>query len=285
MNKKDAPSSQRVFPAAKPPCETDPGMFHLMPELHDQEQLLHQVEMKCSDIIARHCYCVYHTDYPMRFGESHRFMSFSKYKVGQVTTQAQLHQGYIDSSIMRIIHEIHGLVTPYSPDILFQEERMSNIYQAFSPKEYQVLRNNLGLARVNNKHLDLEKVMKTIQWCKEATCPCHNHGVRRGCRNWQLRPATMVPREALLQLPAISDSIILQRRRAKNQDIDQASTIAQANSTYSTSSDTCIDLTYSPAEIAALDSEIDLINTDDFGGPTLCLTEAENQFNIKMKKL
>ena len=142
-----------------------------MPELHDQEQLLSQVEMKCSDIIARQCYCIYHTGYPMKYGESHRFMSFSKYKVlhednlpvGKVTTQARLHQGYIDSSIMRIIHEIHGLVTPYSPDILFQEERLSNIYQAFSPQEYIVLRNNLGLATVN-KHLHLEKAMKTIQW-------------------------------------------------------------------------------------------------------------------------
>ena len=102
--------------------------------------------------------------------------------VGEVTTQARLHQGYIDSSIMRIIHEIHRLVTPYSPDILFQEERLSNIYQAFSPQEYNVLRNNLGLATVN-KHLDLEKAMKTIQWFKETTCPCHNHAVWRGGRN------------------------------------------------------------------------------------------------------
>ena len=108
-----------------------------MPDLHDQEQVLSPVEMKCSDIIARHCYCLYHTDYPMKFVESHRFMSFSKYKilhednlpVGEVTTQTKLRQGYIDAYIMRIIHEIHGLVTPYSPDILFQEERMSNIYK------------------------------------------------------------------------------------------------------------------------------------------------------------
>ena len=98
-------------PSVKPPYETDHGMFHHMPELHDQEQLLSQVEMKCSDIIARHCYCIYHTDYPMKFGESHRFMSFSKYKVlhedslpvGEVTTQARLHQGYEDSSIMKFM--------------------------------------------------------------------------------------------------------------------------------------------------------------------------------------
>ena len=154
-------------------------MFHHVPELHDQEQLLSQIEMKCSDIIARHCFCIYHSDYPMKFGESHKLMSFSKYKIlhednlpiGEVITQAKLHQGYLNSSIMRIIHEIHRLVTPYSPDMIFQEERLSNIYQAFSPQEYNVLKNNLGLATVN-KDLDLEKAMKTIQWYKEATCPC-----------------------------------------------------------------------------------------------------------------
>ena len=43
-------------PSTKPPYETDPGMFHHMPELHDQEQLLSQIEMKCSDIIARHSF-------------------------------------------------------------------------------------------------------------------------------------------------------------------------------------------------------------------------------------
>ena len=109
----------------------------------------------------------------MKFGESHKFMSFSKYKilhednlpVGEVTTQARLHQGYLNSSIMRIIHEIHGLVTPYSPYIIFQEERLSNIYQAFSPQEYNVLKNNLSLATVN-KDLALEKATKTIQWKK-----------------------------------------------------------------------------------------------------------------------
>ena len=109
--------------------------------------------------------------------------------------------------------------------------------------------------------------MKTMQWFKEATCPCHNHAVRRGGRNWQLRPATMVPREALLQLPAISDSIILQRRRAKNQDMDQASTMAQASAASSTSSDD-------------RDRNITLSGNEPF-----YLTEAEEQFNTKMKKL
>ena len=225
----------------------------------------------------------------MKFGESHIFMSFSLFKVlhegnlpiGEVTTKARLHQGYIDSSTMRTIHEIHGLVTPYSPDILFQEERLSNIYQAFSPQEYNVLKHSLGLAIVN-KHLDLEKAMKTIQWYKGATCPCHSHAIRRGGKIWQLRPVSMVPRETILQLPAISDSIILQRRRAKNQDLDQVSTMTQTSSASSISSDdTCIDLTNAQAEIAALDNEM----TTEPGNESPYLTETENQFNLKMKKL
>ena len=77
----------------------------------------------------------------------------------------------------------------------------------------------------------------------------------------------MVPREALLQLPIISDSIILQRKRAKNQDMDQASTITQASSASSTSSD---------------DREM---NTAPSDNEPPYLTEAENQFNTKMKKL
>ena len=255
-------------PLAKPPYETDSGMFHYMLELHDQEQLLSQIEMKHSNIIARLCYCIYHSDYPMKLGESHQFMSFSKYKilhednltVGEVTTQARLHQGYLNSSIMRIIHEIHGLVTPYSLDIIFQEERLSNIYQAFSPQEYNVLKNNLGLATVN-KDLDLERAMKIIQRYKEATCPCHNHAVRRGGSNWRLRPSTMVPREALLQLPTTSDSIILLRRGAKNQDMGHTSTMAQASLASSTSSD---------------DRDIIIVPSDN---ELPCLTEAEEQFN------
>ena len=38
-------------PSAKPPYETDPGMFHHMPELHDQEQLLGQVEMSAMTLL------------------------------------------------------------------------------------------------------------------------------------------------------------------------------------------------------------------------------------------
>ena len=76
----------------------------------------------------------------------------------------------------------------------------------------------------------------------------------------------MVPREALLQLPTTSDSIILLRRRAKNQDMDQASTMAQASSARTTSSGDR-DMNIGPS-----DNELP------------CLTEAEEQFNTKMKK-
>ena len=72
---------------------------------------------------------------------------------------------------MRILHEVHGLVTPYSPDIMFQEERMAKLYTAFSPQEYKCLKNALGLISVN-KTLDLEKAMKTLPWFKVSTCPC-----------------------------------------------------------------------------------------------------------------
>ena len=53
--------------------------------------------------------------------------------VGEAVTHAKLHEGFINSSLMRIPHEVHGLVTPYSPDIAFQEERMAKLYTAFSP--------------------------------------------------------------------------------------------------------------------------------------------------------
>ena len=63
----------------------------------------------------------------MKFGEAHKYMTFRMYKVlhednipvGEVVTQAKLHEGFINSTLMRILH---GLVTPYSPDIIFQEE-------------------------------------------------------------------------------------------------------------------------------------------------------------------
>ena len=181
-------------PAAKPPYENDPGLYHHMPELYERDHsYLNQLEMKCSDIITRYCFCFFHADYPMKFGEAHKYMAFNKYKflhednlpVGEIVTQAELHEGFINSSLMRILHEAHGFVTPYSPDIIFQEERMVKLYTAFSPQEYECLKNALRLLSVN-KTLDLEKAMRMLQWFKQSTCPCPQHTVRRGGKQWQL---------------------------------------------------------------------------------------------------
>ena len=100
------------------------------------DQLLTQLEMHCSDIIARYCFYLNHSDYPMKFGDSHKFLTFRQYKVlheenlpvEETITQTKLHQGYIYSTMMRVIYEVHGLITPYSLDILFQEERRSRIH-------------------------------------------------------------------------------------------------------------------------------------------------------------
>ena len=145
-------------PDAKPPYEDDPGLYHHMPELYEGDHTyLNQLEMKCSDIITRYCFCLFHAEYPMKFGEAHKYMTFRMYKVlhedniplGEVVTQARLHEGFVNSTLMRILHEVHGLVTPYSPDIIFQEERMVKLYIAFSPQEYECLKNALELISVN----------------------------------------------------------------------------------------------------------------------------------------
>ena len=175
-------------PDAKPLYEEDPGLYHHMPELYERDHsYLNQPEMKCSDIIIRYCFCLFHAEYPMKFGEAHKYMTFRMYKVlhednipvGEVVTQAKLHEGFINSTLMRILHKVHGLVTPYSPDIIFQEERMVKLYPAFSPQEYECLKNALGLISVN-KTLDLEKAMKVLLWFKQSTCPCKQHVIGRG---------------------------------------------------------------------------------------------------------
>ena len=82
-------------PATKPPYENVRGPFLHMPELYEKEHLLNQLEMKCSDIVSGHCFCLFHADFPMKFGEAHRYMSFRMYKilhednlpVGEVVTQ------------------------------------------------------------------------------------------------------------------------------------------------------------------------------------------------------
>ena len=109
---------------------------------------------------------------------------------------------------------------------------MAKLYSAFSSQEYECLKNALGLISVN-KTLDLEKAMKTLQWFKESTCPCTQHAVRRGGKQWQLRPTFTVPSEIILQLPTISNSIILQRGKARQNDLDQTSLLAETSSTSS----------------------------------------------------
>ena len=157
-------------PDVKPPYEEDPRPYHHMPELYERDpSYLNQLEMKCSDIITRYHFCLYHAEYPMKFGEAHKYMTFRMYKVLQEenipvdeeVTQAKLHEGFIHSTIMRILHEVHGLVTPYSPEIILQEERRAKLYTEFSPQEYECLKSALGLISVN-KHLDLEKAMKVL---------------------------------------------------------------------------------------------------------------------------
>ena len=209
-------------PAAKPPHESDPGLYHHMPELYGKDHLyLNKLEMKCSDIMTRYCFCNFHADYPMKFGDAHKYLTFRKYKllheenlpVGETVTQMRLHESYINTNLMRILHEVHGLVTPYSPQIIFQEERMAKLYPSFSPQEYDCLKGALGLVTVN-RTLDLEKAMRMLQWFKQSTCPCNQHAVRRGGQVWQLRPSNAVPTDVVLQLPATSSSKILQRRKA-----------------------------------------------------------------------
>ena len=114
---------------------------------------------------------------------------------------------------MRILHEVHELVTPYSPQIFFQEERMAKLYSSFSPQEYKCLKNALGLLSVN-RTLDLEKAMRMLQWFKQSTCQCIQHAVRRGGKLWQLRPSNAVPTDVVLQLPTTGNSKILQSRKA-----------------------------------------------------------------------
>ena len=149
--------------------------------------------------------------------------------MGETITQMKLHDGYINTNLMRILHEVHGLVIQYSPQIIFQEERIARQYSSFSPQEYECLKNALGLLSVN-RTLDLEKAMRMLQWFKQSTCPCNQHAVRRGSKVWQLRPSTAVPTDVVLQLPATDNSKILQRRKAvqeaKSSLLDNTSSIS-----------------------------------------------------------
>ena len=135
---------------------------------------------------------------------------------------------------MRILHEIHGLVTPYSPGTILQEERRAKTYTDFSPQEYECLKDALGLISVN-KHLALEKAMKVLQWFKQFTCPCNQHVIRRGGNQWQLRPSTTVPPEVVLLLPTVSNSTILKKRTVKQVVEDHTSLTGECSSIQSDS--------------------------------------------------
>ena len=269
-------------PDAKPPYEEDTMLYHHMPEMdHKDTSYLNQLEMRCSDIMTRYCFCLYHADYPMKFGESHKYMSFRKYKVMQEetvswnkeVTQAKLHEGFITSTIMRILHEIHGFVTPYSPETILEEERRTQVYADFSSQEYECLRDALGLITVN-KHLNLDKAMKMLQWFKQSTCPCTQHVISRGGNQWQLRPITTVPPEIVLKLPTVSNSIILKKRAAKKSDTNQASLAGEVNSIQS-------DDTSSEAEAASSDTTVTVFNQkmkQTFKKPVLQNEQTLNNF-------
>ena len=78
--------------------------------------------------------------------------------------------------------------------------------------------------------MDLEKAMKVLQWFKQSTCPCNQHLVRRGGNQWQLRPATTVLTDVVLQLPTVSKQTILKKRAAKHDALDQASLLVETSS-------------------------------------------------------
>ena len=237
-------------PSAKQPYETDPGLLHHIPELYSDDQLMINLETKCSDIMARYCWCMYHSEFPMKFGDTHKFLSFYKYKLlheechpqSDPLTQAKLHQGYVDSTMMRVLHDIHGLVTPFSPDILLQEEKISQSHQSCTPQELQKIKSYLGLASAN-KHLDLNKAMNTMRYYKEAVCPCLPHTIRRGGQMWILKPPSMVPYMELLQLPALSKSTLVM-------NTNQEKTATTNFDVYH------LDLSNAAAEIAVLDAEV-----------------------------
>ena len=262
---------RECMPDARPPYESDLKLYHHIPELYKRDtSYLNQLEMRCSDIMTRYCFCLYHADYPMKFCEAHKYMSFRKYKILQEenvpideeVTQAKLHEGFINTTIMRLLHEVHGFVTPYSPETILEEERRAKVYADFSSQEYECLKDALGLITVN-KHLNLEKAMKVLQWFKQSTCPCKQHVIGRGGNQWQLRPSTTVPPEVTLQLPTVSNATILKRRAAKQIDTDKASLAVEASSIQS-------DETYPQGETVTKEQFVDTLNSS---------------FNKKMKKM
>ena len=263
--------NRECTPDARPPYESDLKLYHHIPELYKRDtSYLNQLEMKCSDIMTRYSFCLYHADYPMKFCEGHKYMSFRKYKVLQEenvpideeVTQAKLHEGFINTIIMRLLHEVHGFVIPYSPETILEEERRAKVYADFSSQEYEYLKDSLGLITVN-KHPNLAKAIKVLQWFKQSTCPCKQHVIGRGGNQWQLRPSTTVPPEVTLQLPTVSNATILKRRAAKQIDIDKTSLAVEDSSNQS-------EETYSQGETVTTEQFVDTLNSF---------------FNKKMKKM
>ena len=70
--------------------------------------------------------------------ENEKVMQEESVPVDEEVTQAKLHERFINSTIMRILHEIHGLVTPFSPGSILQEERRAKTYTDFSPRSMSV---------------------------------------------------------------------------------------------------------------------------------------------------
>ena len=267
-------------PKAKPSYETDPGLAYHIPEVYSDDQLMNNIETKCSDVMARYSWCMFHSEFPMKFGDSHKVLPFHQYKLlheeylpqNDTLTQAKLHQGYVDSTIMRVLHDIHGLVTPFSPDILLQEEKRSQIHQSCTPQELQKIKSYLGLASAN-KYLDLDKAMDTMKWYKKAICPFLHHTVRRGGQMWILNLPTMVPQMELLQLPALSESTLISGGR-QEEEVDQCSTSVVAETATMHSDVFSIDLSNDTAEMAALDEDVEQMNRS-----------AEKELQIKMEEL
>ena len=53
-----------------------------------------------------------------------------------------------------------------------EEERRAKVYADFSSQEYECLRDALGLITVN-KHLNLDKAMKMLQWFQAVHLSMH----------------------------------------------------------------------------------------------------------------
>ena len=134
-------------PDPKPLYGEDSGLYYHMPELYERDHLyLIQLEMKCSDIITRYCFCLFHAEYPMKFGEAHKYMTFRMYKVlhedsipvDEEVTKAKLHEGFINSTLIKILHEVHGLVTPVVQTSSSKKKEGQNYIQTLVPRSMSV---------------------------------------------------------------------------------------------------------------------------------------------------